>query len=332
MSTPSIIVFSLVAAFIPSLVYTLLIWWLDRYEREPLRLMVVAFLWGAVPAMLFSVFLEFALGRPFASVEPVLLHDVATNSLVAPVIEELAKGFALLILFFLARNQFDSVLDGIVYGAVIGFGFAMTENALYFFEVLRDGQVAQFTSIVALRSLLFGLNHAFYTAIIGAGFGLAAELRPEDRAARVLLPAAGLALAIAFHAVHNLGIMLASTSQAALLVAILVNWGGVALILVIVLLAWRQERRWITSELRAEVGYTLSPAEYEAAASYGYRLRMWLKTWRSQGWRAARRGSLQHHLVTRLAFLKHRLHRDGDSAALREQIAQVRAQLAQSRR
>ena len=75
------------------------------------------------------------------------------------------------------------------------------------------------------------------------------------------------------------------------------------------------------------MGYTLSPAEYEAAASYGYRLRMWLRTWHREGWRAARRGSLQHHLVTRLAFLKHRSRRGekGLEAAERELRERVHA-------
>ena len=49
------ILLSLLVAFIPALGYTLLVWWLDRYEREPFRLLVVAFFWGAVPAIALAV-------------------------------------------------------------------------------------------------------------------------------------------------------------------------------------------------------------------------------------------------------------------------------------
>ncbi len=41
-------------ALVPTLVYALLVWWLDRYEKEPLPLLVVAFLWGAVPAVILA--------------------------------------------------------------------------------------------------------------------------------------------------------------------------------------------------------------------------------------------------------------------------------------
>ena len=191
--SPGTILLSLVVAFIPALGYTLLVWWLDRYEREPFRLLVVAFFWGAVPAIALAILLEYRLGDPFAALEPVLLREFGMDSLVVPVIEELTKGLALLLLFLLVRNEFDNVLDGIVYGAVIGFGFAMTENALYFIDLLRKGGADQFTNVVMLRLLLFGLNHAFYSAIVGAGFGLAAEVTGPMRRLALAVSLAGSA-------------------------------------------------------------------------------------------------------------------------------------------
>ena len=118
MPSPGAILLSLVVAFIPALGYTLLVWWLDRYEREPFRLLVIAFFWGAVPAIALAILLEYRLGDPFAALETVLLREFGMDSLAVPVIEELTKGLALLLLFLLVRNKFDNVLDGIVYGAV----------------------------------------------------------------------------------------------------------------------------------------------------------------------------------------------------------------------
>ena len=321
------ILLSLVIAFIPALAYTLLVWWLDRYEREPFRLLVISFCWGAVPAIALAILLEIRLGDPFAAVEQVLLRQFATDSLLVPVIEEATKGAALLVLFVLVRHEFDNVLDGIVYGSVIGFGFAMTENALYFADLLQRGYGERFTTIVMLRLLLFGLNHAFYSAIVGAGFGLAAEVTGPLRRWRWTFPLLGLMIAIAFHAVHNLGLALAASSRAALLIAILANWGGVFLLIVIVLLAWNEERRWIAVELWPEVGATLTPEDYALATSYGQRLALWYTAWRQGGWRAAQRKSHHHTLITRLAFLKHRLRTTGATPAIQTQIDQVRAQL-----
>ncbi len=52
------------AAAIPTTIYTLLLWWLDRYEKEPLPLILAAFLWGALPAIALAVFFELVLSAP----------------------------------------------------------------------------------------------------------------------------------------------------------------------------------------------------------------------------------------------------------------------------
>ena len=49
---------AILGALIPTIVYVLLVWWLDRYEKEPLWLLALAFLWGAVPAAIFSILVE----------------------------------------------------------------------------------------------------------------------------------------------------------------------------------------------------------------------------------------------------------------------------------
>ena len=63
-----------------------------------------------MPAIALAILLEYRLGDSFAAPDTVLLREFGMNSLAAPVIEELTKGLALLLLFFLARNKFDNVL------------------------------------------------------------------------------------------------------------------------------------------------------------------------------------------------------------------------------
>lgn len=322
---------SLLAAFVPSAMYVSVIWWLDRYEREPWRLLFIAFIWGALPAVLLSVLLEYLLGNPFAGVEPVLLQDVASASLVAPIVEELAKALALLILLLVAGKDFNGVLDGVVYGAVIGFGFAMTENTLYFIEVLGADRWVDWRAVVTLRSLLFGFNHAFYTALIGAGFGLAVQTRAQLGRWAWAFPVAGVMLAIGFHGVHNMGLVLAQSSTVAFVMVIIMDWSGVLLLIAISVMALHQERLWIISELSSEIGHTLTLAEFMAAASFGRRFSLWLQAWRAGGWPAYRQASRHHRLLTELAFLKRGIREQGKASHLSRRLAMVRQELVQTR-
>ncbi len=50
----------------------------------------------------------------------------------APLVEELAKGIALILFFFWKKDEFDNVVDGVIYAAMVGLGFAMTENVSYY--------------------------------------------------------------------------------------------------------------------------------------------------------------------------------------------------------
>src|SRR3954447_9527822 len=107
----------------PTLLYAVILWWLDRYEKEPLPLLLVAFMWGAVPAILLALLLERWAGLPL---EQVVLTDQAREitmaSLVAPLVEEAFKAVILVVLFLAYRREFDDVLDGVIYGAMVGLG------------------------------------------------------------------------------------------------------------------------------------------------------------------------------------------------------------------
>ncbi len=323
------IILALFASVVPAILWSLFVWWCDRYEREPLGLVIVTFWWGAVPAVIFSIFIEGVLSIPLRPLHlDSALLDVVESSAVAPVVEEVLKGLALLVLFLALRHEFDGLLDGVIYGALVGFGFAMTENLLYFIGALMEGGLGNLTVVIFLRAILFGLNHAFFTAITGAGLGLARLSR--NATARWLLPLVGLSAAVGFHAIHNLGTSLAQMNFLTFLVSIASDWAGVGIVAAIVLLAWHQEKSWIVAELADEVGTTLTREEYAVAASYGRRLRQWLAGARGRQW-----GRL-HHLATELAFKKHRLRTLGatrepklsaEIVRLRERIGELRAGL-----
>src|SRR4051794_18755620 len=113
-------------ALAPALFYLLVLWWLDRYEKEPVSLIVLAFVWGAVPAIILGLIFESVLGIPLNDSGPI--GDLTQGSLIAPVVEETVKGILVFVLFMAYRQEFDDVLDGIIYGAVVGLGFSVVED------------------------------------------------------------------------------------------------------------------------------------------------------------------------------------------------------------
>src|SRR4051794_16438835 len=98
------------AALTPTLLYTLLIWWLDRYEKEPIPLLIAAFAWGSLPAIVIAFFFQFVLALPVSSTP---LGPNLTTWGLAPLVEEPVKAAALVALFFFVRQEFDGPLDGI---------------------------------------------------------------------------------------------------------------------------------------------------------------------------------------------------------------------------
>ncbi len=309
---------SLAAAVVPTLLYTGLVWWCDRYEREPWPLLAAAFLWGAIPAIIFSLVIELVLDLPLSVVRPGSVHDLLATGGIAPVVEEAVKAVAVLGLFLLARQEFDDILDGIVYGALVGFGFAMTENAFYFMAVLLEEGWGVWTLVVLLRAVIFGFNHAFFTSLTGIGLGVARMTR--HRWLRWSAPPLALGAAILFHAVHNVGTTLADVTCLGLGISLLADWGGVWVVAAVIMLSWWQERRWIREYLADE---NIPRDHWQAAVS----ARLWehVPVVASIAHRSA--GCEYYQLLAELAFRKHRLARLGDEPGLRHEIAQLRTRL-----
>jgi RsiW-degrading membrane proteinase PrsW (M82 family) len=317
---------SLLAGVIPTVIYAAVMWWFDRYEKEPLWLLGVTFLWGAIPAIILALMAELILGVPVSVLGEGLLADVVESGGVAPVVEEVAKAMALLGLFVFLRREFDNVLDGIIYGALVGFGFAMTENVIYFLGSLFAGGWAEWGMVVFLRAIVFGLNHAFFTSLTGAALGFARLSRAAW--GKWLAPPLGLGLAIGFHAIHNLGASLSELSCMVVLFSLLADWGGVLVVFVVILLAAQQEKQWMTQELKEEVASgVLSQADYALTISYRQRsLARWeaLLGWSWQRWRQLGR---LFYLATELAFKKYQLRTAGDGEDTQAAIVRLRNQI-----
>jgi RsiW-degrading membrane proteinase PrsW (M82 family) len=251
----------------PMLVFAWVIYWLDRFEKEPLLLIGGVFLWGAIGAAsaAFLINTIFGLGV-YLFTSSTSATDLATGTLIAPIVEEVLKGLAVLTVFLLAHNEFDSFMDGIVYAGVVALGFAATENVYYIYSHgFLEGSYGALLWVAFVRICLVGWQHPFYSAFFGIGLAISRMYRTP--AARVLAPLGGLGVAMLFHSLHNtIGSFIHGLGG--LVAEAAFDWSGWSLMFLFILWATARERGWIVKHLCEEVDLGLiSFAQYETACS-----------------------------------------------------------------
>lgn len=189
------------AAALPALLYAVALTRLDRREPEPRAWLLAALLGGAIVAAHVAHAVNARLLTWAGTLTSAADVRPLTGGFAAPLVEEVAKGAVLVALAGLGGRRLDGALDGIIYGGLVGIGFAFSENVVYLtFAMLQGGQ-AGLLRAVYLRALLGGCNHAAFTATTGAALGHAvAAASPRGR---VALPAVGLALAVVQHVAWN---------------------------------------------------------------------------------------------------------------------------------
>ena len=250
----------------------LLIYHLDLYEREPVSVAIAAFLWGAFAAT--------ALALDAGGWNVVLAQftgaDFATRwgpELTAPFIEELLKGAGIVLLYLIVRDEIDDVMDGFVYGALCGLGFAVVEDVLYFMAAF-GGTPAGVLRGFYVRVLSSGLyGHVLYTGLVGMAVGLVVSRRePAPLRERLPIAAGIVALALLGHFLWNSPLLSVGPTPPVrgltwLLVPVGLAAKGLPLLLFVVLalrLARRREERWLARALAAEVGGEgLTAGEFE---------------------------------------------------------------------
>ncbi len=286
--------------------------WLDRYEPEPRGVLLFAFFWGATVAALVSAVLNTASLIAIARTGGAGGMDT-TAVLVAPWVEEAAKGAAVLLVLLFRRREFDGLVDGIVLAGLSGVGFAFTENVLYFGRAFLAGQeqglvpgffAAGFTFL--LRGILSPFAHPLFTTMTGIGLGIAA--RTTRPGLRVLAPIVGYLLAVVLHAAWNLSSL--SGLQGFLTGYVLVMVPVFALAIGIATWSRRREGATVAAQLPAyvEAGW-LDPDDVPMIASLQRRRQAleWVQT--RYGGRPALALREFQHAATELAFLRDRLAR-----------------------
>ncbi|HLG33107.1 MAG TPA: PrsW family intramembrane metalloprotease [Ignavibacteriaceae bacterium] len=243
---------SALAAIIPMVTYLIVIWRFDRYDREPIKLVITSYLWGAIGAIIFAItgglVLSFFLS--LLTTDQLEFEKLRTI-LIAPVVEEITKGFFLLVV--INNHKFDNLTDGIVYGGAIGLGFGMTENFLYF--VSYGSTLAGWLTIVIMRSLFSAVMHCISTATLGASFGLA---KFKGKILKIIYPVIGLIAAMLIHFVWNFSVSSESTALLGFL------FMGITIILFITVFSFSvfSEKKIIFSQLFQEAEIGIIPSDH----------------------------------------------------------------------
>lgn len=198
---PVAFLLGLVTATIPVPIYVALVLWIDRYESEPFWMLATAFFWGALVAAFFAFLLN-STGELLVALLAGNQQAGETFALVisAPIVEECGKATILFLFFFLKKDEFDGVIDGIVYAALVALGFAMTENILYYGKAAVQGG-GLLTATLFIRGALAPFSHPLFTSMTGIGLGLARQTK--NLGVKLIAPVLGLLIAICMHSIWN---------------------------------------------------------------------------------------------------------------------------------
>ncbi|MCJ7555237.1 MAG: PrsW family intramembrane metalloprotease [Ignavibacteriaceae bacterium] len=281
-----LIIASALAAILPMSFYLFLIWRFDKYDREPFKLVLANYLLGALGAIIFAIIGGFL----FSSFASLFLKDGVNTGqfgaiVIAPVVEEITKGFFLLIT--VASRKFDNITDGIVYGGAIGLGFGMTENFLYF--ILYGTTIQDWIAIVIVRTLFSAAMHCVSTATFGAFLGYA---KFKSKFFKVTFPVIGLLLAMTIHSAWNFSVSFQSTAPLGFIFLFIT----ILIFILVFALSIQNEKKTILKELWDETSSGIIPLNHLNILASSSRDK--------QGWIDERIRKIYIKATTTLAFRK----------------------------
>lgn len=290
--------------------YLVTIWWLDRYEREPIWVIILTFMWGALGGTCLAVALS---AGPQAGLIALLGKDIGvalTTVAVAPLVEEFTKGLVFLPLLLL--RQIDTETDGLIYGAAAGLGFAAVENLLYY---AAAGDAIYQTIIV--RTLFSSIVHCVASALVGIGVGWAAH-RGFSSTWAVLL---GFLCAVVTHGTWNGLAVLTERSGQGMFLLLSCGLLAAAGAMMFVLTQWMlvREHHMIRRFLEQEAALGVLPIEDARLIPY------WTKRRKIRGPERVR----YIRLATMLAFRQHQqqLSKTRSNPATQAEIDRLRLEV-----
>ena len=311
---PIAFILGLFTATIPVPLYIVLVLWLDRYEAEPLWMLATAFFWGALVAPFFAFLLNTTSQGVVAALTNASAGEAFAAVISAPIVEEAGKALILYIFFFFKKEEFDGVVDGIVYASMSALGFAMTENILYYGKAAAEGGGDALTLVFILRGFFAPFSHPLFTSLTGIGLGLGRQ--SNNIAVKLITPVVGLMMAIFMHSIWN-GSAVFGGGAVFVLTYIVVMVPAFIIMLIVIALALRREGQVVREFLVVDLqrGF-LTQEEYKQLGSIFGRMGSSFNAFSKtgvKGWRARMRFN---QLASELAFHRSRVSRGVHSASV----------------
>jgi RsiW-degrading membrane proteinase PrsW (M82 family) len=231
-----------------------IIYLLDLYEREPVSILLAALLWGGIAATTLSMYTN----TPLAELIFKVTGDARFTSdwsaaLTAPFVEEGFKALGVILLVSLARAEMDDILDGFVWGAMVGIGFLLVEDVFYFVRAFAEtGSYDGLVGMFLIRILGAGpYSHFLYTGLTGMGIAYYVTRTDQAWTRRLLVGLAFAAAGVGAHFFWNSPLLAEVLGDGGFLAwAMFVTVKGLPMLiglLLVVRLARRRERRWFAS-------------------------------------------------------------------------------------
>ncbi len=308
----------LIFALIPLVIVVPIFLWLDRFEAEPWRYLVTAFLYGALVSTFFAIIFNTLGGVALQGFTDPASADVLTAVLIAPVTEETLKGLFLLVMWAFMRREFNGLTDGIVYAGIVAAGFAFTENIQYLANAYTEFGAEGFAGTFFLRGIISPFLHPMFTTLTGIGVGIAATSRSMP--VKFIAPVLGWSAGVLAHGLWNLG---ASTGLTGLIIGLV--GGFIAFVSFVGFVVWTRSRegKIIGAHLRpyAETGW-LAPGEVDMLASL--KQRRYARSWAKLNGGAGSLKSMRafQDSASELALLRFRMlsHAADDASLQKERV------------
>lgn len=147
--------------FIPIMIIILLIYYKDKYNKEPIRVLLKYFIFGVIISFIAIYIEKILIDKNIFTQDTDLIY---TAFIVAGFTEEMLKG---LVLLFLSKKEadYDEKIDGIMYSIFLSLGFATIENIIYIntkssFSIFEIGVIRGIISVPA--HIMFATTMGYY--------------------------------------------------------------------------------------------------------------------------------------------------------------------------
>lgn len=180
----------LFSAIIPVITVLVFIYFMDKYEKEPIRILLTNFFLGAVVSIIITTLLYVIIDIPLPLHNRTSVFEQFIKAFfVVGLTEEFSK-YIIVRYYAQPHKEFNEPFDGIVYAVMVSMGFAATENLMYVFQGGMETAIMRaFTAVPA---------HATFAILMGYFMGKAKSSKNS-----VVLNLTGLLLAALFHGAYD---------------------------------------------------------------------------------------------------------------------------------